>query len=246
MTRLLQTFDITESQYERPNQAWICGHRKEGRECLQGPDKNGLCLTTAECEPRRDGDRWYCTRTKAEGGSCDQGPNPDGSCCRPITPCQPTRSLRSKRGLFSIWLATTITSLLILMFVADKEWLLNPGDLSAKHASLEDCETCHTNFGSPVANWLHQTVTLAPGDDDGACLSCHDLGESSLMAHSLELDKLVELTTGQGLLLAGLNPDDRSIQTVEQLVEVTVERILFRIGDDGFVNLHRCRRASRV
>ena len=215
MNRLLQTFDITESRYERPNQPWICGHRRDGFECLQGPGENGVCSGRAECEPRRDGDRWYCTRSKAEGGTCDNGPNPDGSCCLPITPCQPTRSLRSRRGLFGIWLATIIASGLVIFFVAEKGWLLSPGELSSKHASLTNCASCHTNFNSTVATWLHRAVTLSSGSDAEICSSCHDLGDSSLMAHSLNLETLMELTTTQELSLASLAPSDHSIRTVE-------------------------------
>lgn len=215
MAKLLQTFDITSSHYNRPNQTWVCGYRKDGRECLQGPDENGACHVKAQCEPRRDGDRWYCTRTKPEGGPCDHGPNPDGSCCLAITPCQPTRSLRSKRGLFTAWLATIVASLVVLAFVANKSWLLSPGELSSKHASLENCTDCHTNFDSTVTTWLHQAVTLTPGDDANACLNCHNLGTSALLAHSLEADELMRLTAGQELLLAGLATTDSSNQAID-------------------------------
>jgi len=214
MVNLLQTFDITSSHYNRPNQTWVCGYRQDGRECLQGPDENGACHVKAECEPRRDGDRWHCTRSKAEGGTCDHGPNPDGSCCLAIAPCQPTRSLRSRRGLFSIWLATIIASLIVLVFAVNKSWLLNPGELSSKHASLENCNTCHTNFDSTVTTWLHQAVTLTPGDDANACLDCHNLGKSALLAHSLEAKELMGLTIRRELLLTGMTTFDSSDRTV--------------------------------
>ena len=215
MTKILQTFNFQESQYNRPNQAWVCGHRRDGRECLLGPDKFGQCQVVAECQPRKDGDRWHCTRSPGEGGKCEDGPLSDGSCCRRVSPCQPTRSLRNKRGVLSLWVVTVILGLLVLGFSIDKSWLLSPGELSSKHASLEDCSGCHTNFNSSVSTWLHQTMRLAPGDDATACLSCHSLGESAFMPHSLSQTKLTELSRLHSVALSSADLGSAHLESTD-------------------------------
>ena len=60
-------------------------------------------MTTAECTPRRRGDRWMCARSQMRGGACDPGPLPDGKCPLTVIPCQPVRSLLAKRGLVARW-----------------------------------------------------------------------------------------------------------------------------------------------
>ena len=103
MTPALQQFDFDNSQYERPNLNWICGHAAEGLACRIGPDSKGRCCGVAECQPRREYDRWVCTRPTSAGGACNQGPMSDGTCAHPIPPCSPVRSLRAKRGLMVRW-----------------------------------------------------------------------------------------------------------------------------------------------
>ena len=98
----LQQFGFQESQYERPNQPWTCGRLCEGRPCHIGPDAKGHCLATAECHPAKKGDRYHCTRPQSQGGLCKEGPLPDGSCCHPVPPCQPVRSVRSRRRSVSV------------------------------------------------------------------------------------------------------------------------------------------------
>src|SRR5438874_7668280 len=97
MQKPLDPLGFKQSRYESPNQNWICGQAAEGRPCPLGPDKNGNCRATGQCIPARKDDRWFCTRSEAEGGKCEEGPRPRGECSHPIPPCQPVRSLRRLR-----------------------------------------------------------------------------------------------------------------------------------------------------
>ena len=100
--------DFDANQYERPSQNWICGRACEGRGCRIGPDPSGRCRASYECAPAldlKDGatkGHYHCTRPKEYGGPCELGPLPNGTCSRPIPKCQPVRSLRSKRGVFTL------------------------------------------------------------------------------------------------------------------------------------------------
>ena len=74
MNEQLPSPDFNSSQYERPNQNWICGKAKDGKACHLGPDAKGHCHATAECKPAlkmKPGEtkgRYYCTRTAQFGG----------------------------------------------------------------------------------------------------------------------------------------------------------------------------------
>ena len=69
--------DYSSSQYERPNQPWVCGLADEGQACAAGPTAGGVCPALGECAPVRDGDRWRCNRPALRGGACDGGPTPE-------------------------------------------------------------------------------------------------------------------------------------------------------------------------
>ena len=102
MTESLQRFDYRNSGYQRPNQAWVCGWLAKGRPCQIGPDGEGNCRATFECQPTSNNDRWQCNRSELAGGRCDQGPLPNGTCCRAIQRCRldtVTTTGRSRRGM---------------------------------------------------------------------------------------------------------------------------------------------------
>ncbi len=103
MTVPLQKTGYRESPYERPTRKWVCGRAAAGDPCAMGPDRRGRCTAPMQsrCDPRREGDRYFCERAAAYGGPCAAGPLPDGSCSRPEPThpeCQPRLSLRAKRG----------------------------------------------------------------------------------------------------------------------------------------------------
>jgi len=180
----LQKFDTISSQYERPNLNWVCGRAADGEACRVGPDSKGKCCGVAECQPRRDGDRWNCTRPIPAGGVCDMGPMSDGSCCRPIPTCVPVRTLRAKRGLAVRWaIVLTIGFLAVVLGSNGSKWLM-PGPLISAHASPGDCQSCHATVAEGAFGWIHSVFTPAsPEKDSGKCIGCHGAGKTPLRAH---------------------------------------------------------------
>ena len=191
----MQETNFDRSVYERPDREWICGHTN--RPCALGPDARGSCATTHECVPAREGERWRCTRTPPFGGECERGPSPDGTCCNPVNACQPRRGLRARRGRLVLagvgltigFLALSLTGERALDFVY-------PGPVTKHHGTLEhECQQCHAAGEGGLAHWI--SLAFATGgqtSDFERCLSCHDLGGSNLLPHSLPVDTIAEST----------------------------------------------------
>lgn len=239
----LQELGFKESTYERPNQAWVCGWAKDGDPCKHGPDGNGRCTAHAQaiCQPRGDGDRWLCTRADAFGGSCTEGPRPDGSCSCP-TPehlvCQPTRSLRAKRGLLVKLVAAATFGFLVLMLGDPwRQGFVSPGELSSVHLAIEgtageeNCMTCHSAGSQGPAAWIE---TLLTASDDGEdhhnrseqCLACHFKDgeiarEQAMLVHGVASGQLERVT----LIAQSPNPDqspEKPSGGIQANVDVTV------------------------
>ncbi len=165
----LSSPDFDSNQYERPNQNWVCGWAKEGKPCRIGPDPKGGCRATFECKPsleRREGEttgRFRCTRPKEFGGPCEHGPAPDGTCGRAIPPCQPDRSLRSKRGVFT-WsiVALTVAGLLVALYGPARMHFVSPGKISSQH-SATGCADCHRAAANGPATWSSAALAADPG-----------------------------------------------------------------------------------
>ncbi len=192
----LQTTDPATSAYERPTQPWICGHAAEGAPCHLGPDRRGRCRATGECAPKRRGDRWECTRSQLAGGTCPTGPNPDGSCCHPITPCLPVRSIKAKRArVTSLLFVAVIGILALLISGGGARSFFEPGPLAHQHAAIADCGACHGHVGTGAVAWLHAALSnvktpMAPAQ----CLTCHSLGAHPAAAHSRDPIELAKVT----------------------------------------------------
>jgi Fibrinogen binding protein/Doubled CXXCH motif (Paired_CXXCH_1) len=196
MTGQLQTFDHQESPYERPNQKWVCGRIVEGQPCHLGPDRRGVCRTVGACQPTRAGDRWVCCRSQSAGGPCAPGPFPDGRCGLSAPPCQPVRSVRSRRALVARGIAALAVGFLVLALGTRATTLLSPGTLSTSHAELGSCGKCHQNFLSGPVGWLHAAFSGIPAANDGSsarCLSCHTFAGQPLAAHNLPPDEMKSL-----------------------------------------------------
>ncbi len=128
--------DYSASQYERPNQPWVCGLADTGQSCPAGPTARGRCPAMAECAPIRSGDRWECNRSQLRGGPCNIGPTPEGGCGR-VLKCHPTRSLRTIRGRFVRLCAFLTVGAAIIGLSADwRDRLIAPGPLARQHAQL--------------------------------------------------------------------------------------------------------------
>jgi hypothetical protein len=193
----LQPFDFKSSNYERPNQEWVCGRKDCGDACPLGPDLKGNCRATAECHPRKDGDRWFCTRTDARGGKCPDGPRPDGSCCRPVPPCVPRRSVRARRRITVLLVsALTLGGVFLALGHPKRDNFFNPGPLTAAHASgAANCALCHTAAQVSGEEWLKGAFTKSGAHSDSQlCLNCHNLGPRSGEPHSLAPAVLALLT----------------------------------------------------
>ncbi len=168
MTFKLQGFGINESQYERPNQPWICGWSAAGEACRVGPDAKGQCRATFECAPIQREGRSLCTRPRLYGGPCENGPLPAGACSRPIPKCQPVRSLRARRGRLAGW-ASAVTAGLLALALGGRHRgeLFSPGELGFQHgrpermAPLASLLTVPTPSGTPAASSLTRTATTS-------------------------------------------------------------------------------------
>ena len=177
--------DPDPSQYVRPSQNWICGKAAEGQTCRIGPDAQGRCRATCECVPALEvkaGEtkgRYKCTRPVEYGGPCENGPLPDGSCGRAITRCQPVRSLRAKRQVFTYAVITATVALLLLALGGRRSWeFISPGQLSSQHSG--------SGF-TAAFGWMHAGATVG----DPSCAACHvsaHAGLSGWVKNALESD----------------------------------------------------------
>jgi mono/diheme cytochrome c family protein len=178
----LPTPDFDDSRYERPNDAWVCGHHCAGKPCPLGPSPDGKCQTTAECRPfleLKSGEakgRWRCTRPKEHGGPCEDGPRPDGGCSHPVIPCAPRRSLRRLRGRFTLGVCVLLLALLLVALGGRWRWrFINPGPLTPAHASQvfaartqehfkapNGCAGCHAAAAGGLTHWVESAVSAQP------------------------------------------------------------------------------------
>ena len=184
----LQKFSYRDSLYLRPNQKWICGRASDGLECEIGPSAGGRCIAGSECNPQKEGSRWFCTRPITHGGTCSDGPLPDGKCCLPITPpCRPVRSWRSKRQITSRWFFATVLGIILLFLSQGGGGIfISPGKLSTAHSNLSECGSCHSGFSGGPKAWLHAAFTNETNHKDSqACLDCHSLGSTPLRQHGI-------------------------------------------------------------
>jgi len=184
---------LREGDYERPQQAWRCGH-SDGNTCRLGPDPNGRCQAGPMCRPRKDKDRWRCTRPKSAGGPCADGPDPEGGCSRTIQPCTPQPTLRTVRGRVIRWgLALTLGLLILALHGPGREDILSPGPVSIHHATIDDCSNCHGGFNDGPTAWAVAAINPSQRHPDGElCLSCHKLGEFPFSPHAQPPQSLTE------------------------------------------------------
>jgi len=174
--------DFDSGQYARPNQNWICGHTGEGKPCRIGPDQKGRCRASFECQPAfelKEGEtkgRYRCTRSAQQGGPCNLGPLPTGACSRPIPKCVPVRSLRAKRGLFTVSVvAFTVGVLLLGLSRPFRARFVSPGELSAQHGTATfaamagaagnhdaSCAACHQAAPAGLSGWVKSAMAATP------------------------------------------------------------------------------------
>ena len=194
MRRFLQSIIHNRKVYDRPQDEWICGRAAEGCACIFGPGKKGECRATFQCMPAKKGDRWVCTRLISLGGACPAGPQADGTCCCPVPPCRPQRSLRGQRRQLTMFVIIFTLGIIILTLGGlDREKWTSPGPLTSQHAtSAQRCADCHSETGLPdltpegIAKHLHS--------QNQRCLKCHDLGPHAMAPHGVGSVQLAKLT----------------------------------------------------
>jgi len=193
---VLQKFGFKESKYERPQDAWVCGHLADGKPCDLGPGLDGRCRVTTVCQPRLENERWQCRRSASAGGPCQAGPLPGGRCCMALERCVPRPSLRRKRKR-SVFAATALMIGVLAIGLggeAGRQFMM-PGKLSSHHAGLTDCSTCHAGGRSDQADLLHRLVTtVEPRQNSNLCVTCHVMGADPFTPHTHPVEDLKRLT----------------------------------------------------
>ncbi len=193
---VLQKFGFKESRYERPQDAWVCGRLAEGKPCELGPSLDGRCCVTTVCQPRLENDRWQCRRSASAGGPCQAGPLPDGQCCTTLERCVPRPSLRTRRKRSTLAaLALTVGVLAVAMGGEEGRHFMMPNKLSAPHAGLTNCSTCHAGARVGQVDLLHRLFTaVEPRQNSNLCVTCHVMGANPFTPHTHPVEDLERLT----------------------------------------------------
>jgi hypothetical protein len=192
---VLQKFGFRESKYERPQDAWVCGHLADGNPCDLGPGLEGRCRVTTVCQPRLENERWQCRRSAIAGGPCQPGPLPDGQCCMTLERCVPRPSLRTKRKRSAFAAAALMVGILaFVMGGKTGHQFMMPGKLSSHHAGLTDCSTCHAGGRSGQVDLLHRLFTaVEPRQNSNLCVTCHVMGGDPFTPHTHTVEDLRRL-----------------------------------------------------
>ncbi len=211
-----QRFDEKNSTYERPNAKWV-------------EDENSV-----GCTPRRNGDRWECTRPLNRGGVCAQGPNADGSCCHASSDTELKPSIRLKRGRATRWFGAVVIGLLLFLIASPYgEEFISPGQLTAQHADITDCQGCHSAEETKPAGWIHAAfMSFNEMTDSKNCLSCHAMGDNAFKPHSQPVASIAEMTARHKV--AGV--------TSKAPMEASLSQSLFnvRTTDEGDITCRTC------
>ena len=198
--------DHCGSQYDRPNQRWVCGLAHEGQSCPPGPTASGDCPARSDCTPLRNGDRWQCNRSALRGGVCDTGPTPEGA-CGIVHHCHPQRSLRAIRGRFVSACALVAAGGVALLLSGNwRDQAIAPGPLSRSHAQLlnrtgaaANCAACHGAATGGLGSWTASIVFehVGKGTQSQLCMECHGktiASEFATAPHNLPTERLQEIT----------------------------------------------------
>ena len=190
-----------------------------------GPGGLGLCRATAECTPRKIGDRWQCTRPSTRGGLCEVGPGPEGKCGCFVDRCTPARQVRYKRKVFVFCCAAlTIGALAWALNSEQRRDILAPGPLTKQHAQLlaepnveNRCASCHAAGDKTTSDWIVSTISLSNSSvsQSELCMNCHAKtlnASTATFAHGLDPKQLGVLTGIQSDIVAS-----SAIQTQQEI-----------------------------
>ena len=96
-----------------------------------------------------------------------------------------------------------------VFFLAKDTRFLMPGPLASAHATIENCNACHTKSGRGKLTWMRGIVTNNPHADSKACLTCHKMPDTAFNAHSASAEVL-EQSTKRLMKIAAKIPAPRS------------------------------------
>lgn len=110
-----------------------------------------------------------------------------------------------KRWFEVCWQFSALSSVGIVLMVFFAKAGMEPGPVSASHASFkDDCQACHANYGDAPLDWV--AAALTPGHGSGlstACLECHRQGDTGLLSHGIKVSEMADMTQVRQV------PDDR-------------------------------------
>ena len=116
----------------------------------------------------------------------------------------------SWRDRLAVLMALVTLSCVGWVFVLAKDTrFLMPGPLASAHATIENCNTCHTKSGRGKLTWMRGIVTNNPHADSQACLTCHKMPDTAFNAHSASAEVL-EQSTKRLMKIAAEIPAPRS------------------------------------
>ncbi|MGF1621940.1 MAG: hypothetical protein ACFCUR_15155 [Rhodomicrobiaceae bacterium] len=101
---------------------------------------------------------------------------------------QPATAASSAMGLNLLsYAAAAMTACFLawVLYAGPGMRFLTPGPLSASHAAIEQCSTCHTAVGKDSLSWIHGIFVNTASDDNKACLSCHVMGGNAGNPHGV-------------------------------------------------------------
>jgi len=196
-------FNHDQTDYERPNFPFRCGRAALWQTpCHKGPNLDGTCGGTQECDPFLKNDRWECRRENRFGGPCAEGPGSRGECSIQRPPCAPRKALRVIRGRLALLAIGCVLALVgfsqgLNPNAASFASLLDPGPLSKSHKKFtekEGCSACHAAYGKGPVGWIKAVFTKT--DISDRCLNCHMFGGPGSKAHNnnLHTDREIQNT----------------------------------------------------
>jgi hypothetical protein len=113
-----------------------------------------------------------------------------------LDPCVPHRTLRArrKRGTLAA-VALMVGVLAVVMGGREGRHFMMPGKLSAPHAGLTNCSTCHAGARPGQVDLLHRLFTaVEPRQNSNLCVTCHVMGAEPFAPHTHPVEDLRRLS----------------------------------------------------
>ena len=195
--------DYSTSQYERPNQPWVCGLAEHGHACPAGPTARGAALpwpSARRCATATGGSA-IARRCAADRATKGRRRRAAAAGCHR---CRPVRSLRAMRGRF-VAACDAVggrrrahraqRGLARPRHQAGAAGPAARAIAGARTAATPNCGACHAAAAQNVAGWA---ASLVVAHDDQPtqsqlCMNCHAKTistELALAAHNLPAERI--------------------------------------------------------